>query len=44
LTVGAELEGSVAEALMFLISHTGRHLGMIEALRGSTGLEGSATG
>lgn len=40
---GADTENSVAEQLMFLISHTSRHLGMIEALRGALGLQGSAT-
>jgi len=43
LAAGAELEPSIAEELVFLISHTGRHLGMIEALRGGFGMQGTAT-
>lgn len=36
-------ETTVADDLLFHVSHGGRHLGMIEALRGALGLRGTAT-
>ena len=36
-------ENSVAYVLLVHLSHAGRHLGMIEALRGVRGLRGTAT-